>query len=67
MGQESALATPQLLRPDDMVTIRCTYDNGQVHRGQAGLAAPVDVRWDESTTDEMCLGGFQVVDELATP
>ena len=46
------LVTPIQLAPTDLLTVRCTYDN-------PGASA---VTWGEGTSDEMCIGYLQVVD-----
>jgi hypothetical protein len=45
--------------PTDTLEIQCTYDN----------PGTTTVTWGEGTTDEMCLGSLQVVDQdpTATP
>jgi hypothetical protein len=42
---------PQTITPDDVVDVNCTYDT--THR-------TTDVKWGESTQDEMCLIGVYV-------
>lgn len=57
------LAQPIAIRGDDMLTIRCTYDNTAARRAEEGMTTPVvDVGWGEGTSDEMCLGYLTVVD-----
>ena len=58
-----------VLRPGDTMTIRCTYDNTMDNPAVAdalevlGLPGPVEVQLGESTVDEMCLVGLQVIVE----
>jgi hypothetical protein len=57
------LAEPIVLRADDELTVRCTYDNTAERRAHEGVSSPVvDVRWGEGTEDEMCIGYVTVVD-----
>lgn len=58
------LAQPIEIANDDTLTIRCEYDNSNLHRLALGLDPDVAVSWGEGTTDEMCIGVVQVVDEL---
>lgn len=56
--------TPIPVQSGDKVRIRCVYDNTAEHRAAVGMGPPVDVTWGEGTTDEMCLGYLQMIDDL---
>lgn len=56
--------TPIQVFNDDLLSIECVYDNSDAHRASVGLGPSAPVRFGQGTTDEMCLGGFTVVDEL---
>ena len=56
--------TPIQVFNDDLLSIQCVYDNSDAHRASVGLGPSVPVTFGEGTADEMCLGGFTVVDEL---
>ena len=58
------LATPIQVANTDTLTIRCEYDNSNVHRLALGLTANMPVTWGEGTQDEMCLASLQMVDRL---
>ncbi|MEO7331875.1 MAG: monooxygenase [Minicystis sp.] len=55
--------TPKVFHPGDKVYLECHWDNTPpmqpIVDGKAQM--PKDVFWGESTTDEMCLGGFYMV------
>jgi hypothetical protein len=55
------LERPLVVRADDVLTIRCIYDNDGTREGHEG-GTPHDVTWGEGTEDEMCLGSLGVVD-----
>jgi hypothetical protein len=51
------------IKTTDTLTLSCTYDNTPEHRSAVGLD-PNDmttVTWGEATTDEMCIGGLEIV------
>lgn len=52
------LAEPAILQPDDMLRVRCTFDNSAENQPfiDGAQVAPQDVEWGEGTRDEMCLG-----------
>ena len=49
---------------DDVLTIRCVYNNSDAFRATQGLGPSVPVAFGDGTEDEMCIGSFQAVDEL---
>ena len=50
-----------VVRPGDVIRVTCTYDNSPANPSlgeqleAAGVTEPIDVRWGESTSDEMCM------------
>ena len=58
------LREPIRFENTDEFEIRCVYNNSDSYRTSQGLGPSQWVTWGEGTEDEMCLGGFQVVDEL---
>jgi len=60
------LDSAPVMRPGDVLNMRCTYDNSMDNRfvrtalDQQGLDVPIDVGLGETTLDEMCLGVFGV-------
>lgn len=51
------------IKKTDTLTLSCTYDNTPGHRSAVGLD-PNDmttVTWGEKTSDEMCMGGLEIV------
>lgn len=60
-----ALPEPEVLAPDDSLTLRCHYDNSAENQpiinGEQG--DPEDVHWGENTTDEMCLLYMEQVED----
>ena len=58
-----ALATPKTVGPDDVVTVRCVYDNTPAHLSAVGYPeAPRMVTNGEGSTDEMCIGYLTITD-----
>jgi hypothetical protein len=61
---DTELASAPIIRPGDVLRLRCTYDNSMDNEAvrnaldEQGLDAPVDVKLGEATLDEMCLGAF---------
>ena len=55
---------PIAIRSDDLLVLRCTYDNSNEHRAQYDLGPSVDVSFGEASTDEMCRAGLGIVDSL---
>ena len=53
-----------MLKPGDKLTISCTWDNSAQNQPWLGgvQQASHDVKWGESTTDEMCLGVVYVTE-----
>lgn len=58
------LVTPIKVKAGDEVKIRCVYDNTAEHRAAQGMGPPVEVKWGEGTSDEMCLAYLQMIDDL---
>ncbi len=58
------LKHPTTLNPGDQLQISCTWDNSAEHQPLVGGLAQTsrDVKWGESTTDEMCLGVVYVTE-----
>jgi hypothetical protein len=52
------LTRAKVLRPGDRLSISCTWDNSAENQPvlEGTKQQPRDVKWGESTTDEMCLG-----------
>ena len=49
----------------DSVSMKYSWDNS-VNKQQiidGAIVVPIDLQWDEGTTDEMCLGGFYVISQ----
>jgi len=63
---DAPLASAPVLRPGDVLNMRCTYDNSMANPfvrtalDQQGISVPQDVRLGETTLDEMCLGAFGI-------
>jgi hypothetical protein len=66
---DAPLASAPVIRPGDVLRLRCTYDNSMDNEAvkraldEQGLKAPVDVKLGEATLDEMCLGAFGIAIE----
>jgi hypothetical protein len=66
---DAPLASSPVIRPGDVLRLRCTYDNSMENEAvrraldEQGLDAPVRVKLGEETLDEMCLGAFGVAIE----
>lgn len=63
---DTSLDSVPVVRPGDVLNMRCTYDNSMGNRfvrtalDQQGLDVPIDVGLGETTLDEMCLGVFGI-------
>jgi len=63
---DAALDSLPVIRPGDVLNLRCTYDNTMDNAfvrealAQQGYESPVEVPLGETTLDEMCLGAFGV-------
>lgn len=63
---DAPLSSMPLVRPGDVINMRCTYDNSMQNRfvrsalEQQSIDVPIDVHLGENTLDEMCLGVFGV-------
>jgi len=63
---DAPLSSVPLVRPGDVINMRCTYDNSMANRfvrtalEQQSIDTPIDVHLGETTLDEMCLGVFGV-------
>lgn len=53
------------IRPGDSIRMGCTWDNSASNQPiiDGEVREPIDVRWGEGTTDEMCLGSLYVTRE----
>lgn len=66
---DTPLASAPVVRPGDVINMRCTYDNSmgnpfvRVALDQQGISVPQDVKLGENTLDEMCLGAFGIAIE----
>jgi hypothetical protein len=63
---DTPLASAPAIRPGDVLTMRCSYDNSMANPfvrtalDQQGISVPIDVQLGETTLDEMCLGAFGI-------
>ncbi len=58
------LKRAKVLKPGDQLVISCTWDNSAEHQAVLGGVRQTsrDVKWGESTSDEMCLGVVYVTE-----